>query len=59
MPIFTSKVTPAPQKKVQEKEERRNDGTDTKAPVEIFVMSLHEFSKELVDPTCEVKYLRR
>ena len=32
------KVTPAPQTKVQDKEEGRNDGNDTKAPVEIHVI---------------------
>ena len=47
MSFFTSKVTPAPQKKVKEKEEGRNDGNDTKAPVEIHVMSLHDFQMEL------------
>ena len=40
MSFFTSKVTPAPQKKVQEKEEGGNDENDTEAPVEIHVMSL-------------------
>ena len=44
MSFFTSKVTPAPREKVKEKEERRND---PKAPVEIYVMSLHDFLKEL------------
>ena len=47
MSFFTSKVTPAPQKKVQEKGERMNGENDTKAPVEIYVMSLHDFLKEL------------
>ena len=47
MSFFTSKVTPAPQKKVQEKEEGRNDGNDTEAPVEIQVISLHDFQMEL------------
>ena len=47
MSFFTSKVTPAPQKKVQEEEEGRNDGNDAKAPVEIHVMSLHDFQTEL------------
>ena len=32
MSFFTSKVTPAPQKKVQDKDEGRNDGNDKKAP---------------------------
>ena len=45
--LFTSKVTPAPQKKVQEKEEGRSDGNDTKPFMEIYVMSLYDFLKEL------------
>ena len=49
MSFFTSKVTPAPQKKLQEKEEEgRNDGNDAKAPVEIHVMSLHDFQMWLI-----------
>ena len=47
MSFFKSKVTPAPQTKVQVKEEERNDGSDTKAPVEIHVMSLYDFQIEL------------
>jgi len=46
MSFFSSKVTPAPQKRVQVKEEERNYGKDTKAPVEIYVMSLHDFLKK-------------
>ena len=48
MPLFTSKITPAARKKTQEEnEEARSGENDTTSPMKIYVMSLHDFLKEL------------